>query len=267
MKKYMSFFKIRFIYSLQYRAAAYAGVATQFFWGFMEILVFAAFYKSNAEAFPMKFQELSSYIWLQQSTIALFMIWFLDNELFAMITSGGVAYELCRPMDIYNMWYTKNMATRTSRTLLRCVPILLIASFLPAPYGLMMPTNFNVFMLFLLSMLLAFLLVISFCMIVYAISFFTVSSMGIRLLASSISEFFTGGIIPLPFLPDKLFNALSLLPWASMQNTPFRIYSGNLSGANAVKAILLQIFWLAVLTVIGKLLLNKGLKKVVVQGG
>lgn len=267
MKKYLSFFKIRFINNLQYRAAAYAGVATQFFWGFMEILVFAAFYRSNADAFPMKFQELSSYIWLQQSTIALFMIWFLDNELFTMITSGGVAYELCRPMDIYNMWYTKNVASRASRTLLRCVPILFIAALLPAPYGLMMPTSFNVFMLFLLSMLLAFLLVISFCMIIYAISFFTVSSMGIRLLASSISEFFTGAIIPLPFLPDKLFNILSLLPWASMQNTPFRIYSGNLSGTNAIKAILLQIFWLAVLTVIGKLLLNKGLKKVVVQGG
>lgn len=267
MKKYMSFFKIRFINNLQYRAAAYAGVATQFFWGFMEILVFAAFYKSNAEAFPMKFHELSSYIWIQQATLALFMIWLLDNELFAMITGGGVAYELCRPMDIYNMWYTKNMASRTSKALLRCVPILLVAVFLPEPYRLNMPANFNVFMLFILSMILAFLLVISFCMIIYAISFFTVSSVGVRLFAATISEFLTGAIIPLPFFPEKLFNTLSLLPWASMQNTPFRIYSGNIGGTDAVNAILLQIFWLVVLTATGKLLLNKGLKKVTVLGG
>lgn len=267
MKKYMSFFKIRFINSLQYRAAAYAGVATQFFWGFMEILIFAAFYKSNADAFPMKFQELSSYIWLQQSSIALFFIWFLDNELFAMIESGGVAYELCRPLDIYNMWYTKNMAIRVSRALLRCVPILLVAALLPKPYGLIMPSNLNLFILFIISMFLAFLVVISFCMILYAVSFFTISSMGIRLLAASLSEFFTGSIIPLPFLPEKLFNIMSLLPWASMQNVPFRIYSGNLNGKEAISAILLQVFWLITLTVIGKLLLNKGLKKVVVQGG
>ena len=37
---YGSFFRLRFINGLQYRAAAYAGVATQFAWGFMEILLF-----------------------------------------------------------------------------------------------------------------------------------------------------------------------------------------------------------------------------------
>jgi len=86
-------------------------------------------------------------------------------------------------------------------------------------------------------------------------------------LIASISEFLIGHIIPLPFLPEKLFNVISLLPWASMQNVPFRIYSGNLYGTDAINAILLQVFWLAALTIIGKLLLNKGLKKVVVQGG
>ena len=35
-------FKIRFINGLQYRAAAYAGVATQFAWGAMTILMFSA---------------------------------------------------------------------------------------------------------------------------------------------------------------------------------------------------------------------------------
>ncbi len=267
MKKYMSFFKIRFINSLQYRAAAYAGVATQFFWGFMEMLIFAAFYKSNADAFPMGFQELSSYIWLQQATIALFFVWSIDNDIFVLIESGGVAYELCRPFDIYNMWYTKSMAVRVSRTLLRCIPILLVAALLPKPYGLVLPSNFNLFILFLISMFLAFLVVVSFCMIIYAISFFTISSTGIKMIMALTSEFFTGAIIPLPFLPDKLYKVMSFLPWASMQNVPFRIYSGNISGIDAIFAILLQVFWLVVLTAFGKALLNKGLKKVVVQGG
>lgn len=267
MKKYMSFFKIRFINNLQYRAAAYAGMATQFFWGFMEILIFAAFYKSNADSFPMKFQELSSYIWLQQSSIALFFIWFLDNELFTMIESGGVAYELCRPLDIYNMWYTKNMAIRVSRTLLRCVPILFVAALLPKPYGIIMPSDFSIFILFIISMFLAFLVTVSFCMIIYAITFFTLSSTGIRLVMALTAEFFAGAVIPLPFFPEKLFKAMSLLPWASMQNVPFRIYSGNINGNDAIFAILLQIFWFVVLTIFGKFLLNKGLKKVVVQGG
>ena len=36
MKKYLSFFRMRFLMGLQYRAAAAAGVVTQFTWGFME---------------------------------------------------------------------------------------------------------------------------------------------------------------------------------------------------------------------------------------
>ena len=64
MKKYVSFFRIRFVNALQYRAAALAGMVTQFFWGGMLLLMFAAFYHSAPENFPMGFQELSSYIWL-----------------------------------------------------------------------------------------------------------------------------------------------------------------------------------------------------------
>ena len=40
MKKYLSFFRIRCIAGLQYRTAAWAGMATQFAWGGMTILMF-----------------------------------------------------------------------------------------------------------------------------------------------------------------------------------------------------------------------------------
>ena len=48
MKKYLSFFRLRFSMGLQYRAAALAGIVTQFFWGFMEIMAFRAFYHGRA---------------------------------------------------------------------------------------------------------------------------------------------------------------------------------------------------------------------------
>ena len=66
MKKYLSFFRLRFSMGLQYRAAALAGIATQFAWGGMEILVFRAFYEADASSFPMSFSAAASYIWMQQ---------------------------------------------------------------------------------------------------------------------------------------------------------------------------------------------------------
>ena len=112
MRKYLSFFRIRFAAGLQYRTAAWAGVVTQFAWGGMNILMFRAFYHSGINSFPMDFQALACYIWLQQAFLAMFMTWFYDNELFDSITSGGVAYELSRPCDLYTMWFVKNMAMK-----------------------------------------------------------------------------------------------------------------------------------------------------------
>ena len=63
MKKYLSLFRMRFITGLQYRAAAIAGISTQFAWGFLNILLFKALYETNPSAFPLEFSELSAYIW------------------------------------------------------------------------------------------------------------------------------------------------------------------------------------------------------------
>ncbi len=267
MKKYLSFFRIRFANGLQYRAAAYAGVITQFAWGFMELLMFSAFYKANSVAFPMEFSHLASYIWLQQAFLALFMTWFLDGEIFSSITSGNIAYELARPMDLYNMWFVKNMASRLSKAVLRCMPILLIALFLPRPYRLSLPPSILSFILFLITLTLGFLTVIAFCMLIYIATFYTLSPQGVRIVALSLTEFLTGAIIPLPFLPDGIRQIIELTPFATMQNLPLRIYSGNIAGKDMLVGASIQIFWLVALLAIGKGWMKKALKRIVVQGG
>ena len=267
MKKYISFFRIRFINGLQYRAAAYAGVATQFAWGFMEILLFRAFYRTNPSAFPMEFSQLSSYIWLQQAFLALFMTWFLENDIFLAITNGNVAYELVRPMNLYHMWFVKNLANRISKAALRCIPILAVAAFLPGPYRISLPPSLADFFLFLVSMTIGVLVVVAFCMLIYITAFFTLSPTGIRIIAVSLVDFLSGGLIPLPFLPDPIRTVLERLPFGAMQNIPFLIYSGNITGGKVLFSLCVQTFWLAVLVLTGRAAMHKALRKVVVQGG
>lgn len=267
MKQYLSFFRIRFAAGLQYRTAAWAGIATQFAWGGMTILMFRAFYLSDASAFPMTMQELSSYIWLQQAFLAMYMTWFFDNDIFEAITSGSVSYELCRPCDLYTMWFVKNMAIRLSRVVLRCGPVLLFAAFLPAPYGIRLPPNLISAVLFPLSMAMGFGVIIAFSMLIYISAFYTVSPTGIRILASSVMEFLAGGVLPIPFFPKALQPFFNALPFASIQNTPFLIYTGHLSTTDALNALLLQAAWLIALVVIGRLIMTHATKKVVVQGG
>lgn len=124
MRKYQAFFRIRFINTLQYRSAAIAGMATQLAWGLMEILAFHAFYQADPSAFPMTFQQTVSYVWLQQAFLSLFMLWFFEAEIFNTITTGSIAYELVRPMNLYNRWFCQSAANRLAKAVLRCGPIL-----------------------------------------------------------------------------------------------------------------------------------------------
>jgi ABC-2 type transport system permease protein len=258
---------MRFIAGLQYRAAALAGIATQFVWGILGILTFMAFYEVDAAAFPMTFEALSSYIWLQQAFLAIFMTWFLENDIFLTITEGGIAYELCRPIDLYNMWFVRSMASRLSKAVLRCMPILLLAAFLPYPYGIGLPTNLQAGFWFPITMVLGFLVVVAFCMLVYITTFFTYSPTGVRLVAVSLVEFFAGAVIPLPFLPEKIRQLVELLPFASMQNVPLRIYTGDIAGTEIFVKVGLQLFWIIVLIWTGKKITAIALKQIVVQGG
>jgi ABC-2 type transport system permease protein len=80
-------------------------------------------------------------------------------------------------------------------------------------------------------------------------------------------EFLTGAIIPIPFFPEGLKKVLLLLPFGSMQNTPFLIYNGYLSGPEIGQGLLLQTGWLLGLTVLGYLYMKKALLRTTVQGG
>lgn len=267
MKGYIGFFKMRFTYGLQYRSAAYAGIVTQFAWGFMYIMLYEALYKADPTAAPMEFDQLATYFWLQQAFLAFFMVWFLENDLFELITSGNVAYELCRPLDLYNMWFAKNCATRLSKAILRSFPILIVACLLPKPYQFTLPQSFTTCLLFIISMLLALTVVVSYCMFIYIFSFFTISPMGIKMIMVMLADFLAGGLIPLPFLPELLQKYIALTPFVAMQNMPFRIYNGHIAGKEAIISIMIQLFWAVVLVGVGKVSMKKAIKKVVVQGG
>lgn len=267
MKKYLSFFRLRFTMGLQYRAAAFGGITTQFVWGAMEIMIFWAFYRSDASAFPMSFSATASYLWLQQAFLAFFATWMMDTDIFDSILNGNVAYELCRPVDIYNMWFSKGIATRLSRAVLRCFPILIVAFLLPQPYGMNAPASPKHFILFLITLILGLFMTVSLCVLICILAFFTISPMGLQMVFTSMTDFFAGALIPLPFFPEKMQRIMELLPFAAMQNVPLRIYGGGMNTREIQEAVFLQIFWLVTVTFIGKILCRLAQKRITVQGG
>ena len=104
-------------------------------------------------------------------------------------------------------------------------------------------------------------------MLVYISAFYTLSSQGIRLVVSAVGDLLMGGLIPLPFMPEGVQKVLELTPFAAMQNLPLRAYTGQLAGEELLWTAVLQVFWLAVLILLGRLWMKRALRRVVIQGG
>ena len=267
MKKYFSLFKLRLISGMQYRAAAWAGVVTQFFFGFFFIMLYIAFYSSSTSVPPMPIEQLITYVWLMQSFFVMFAIWSQDETLLGQICDGHVAYEFTRPYDLYSFWYVRLMASRLANVTLRFIPVITIAMLLPLPYTMGFPNSAVSLLLFIISLILSLILVVAISMYIYILTFKTVSSVGSKLIIVVISEFLMGGIIPIPLMPELLQKILNFLPFRYIMDLPFNLYLGNIIGIDAFLQILVQLLFIVILIFFGKVLFKKSCRQVVIQGG
>lgn len=267
MKAYITYFKLKFISGLQYRQAAYAGIATQFFFGFVYIMVYIAFYKSGGNNIPMTLSQMVTYIWLGQGFLALINQYARDQELFKLVKDGGISYELARPKNLYFMWYFKVLGTRLANVTLRVFPLLIITFLLPKPYNLSLPSTFLIFIVFLLSLFMGTLLITGLVVLYPIITLHTMSEKGIVNMVITISDILSGLVVPIPFFPLFLQKISKVLPFQYISDLPFRIYVGNISIENGIYGIIIQLFWLIVVVLLGQVLLTKSMKRVVVQGG
>ncbi len=267
LKVYYSLFRIRFIQNLQYRIVTLGTIVKGALWVMMEALAYMALYSANPNAFPMHFSQMVSYIWVRQSLIILFRVVFGDGDIYSTLRSGEVAYDLVRPVDLYGRWFFQSASNRLSFVLVNCLPVLLLGLIAPRPFRLTLPASAGQSFLFILSALLAFGVTVAMAMLMYISLFYLISQRGIRIIVTAVTDFFSGGVIPLPFFPEQILRMVRILPFAAMQNMPLQIFCGNLLGTDALKGIVFQIFWLVALVIVGRAAMKTATERVVVQGG
>lgn len=263
----------RFRTLLQYRAAAIAGVWTQIFFGLVLIMIYEAFYLSSsggAAAQPLSHAQVITYVWLAQSMFAM-LPWNADNDVRGMVRSGGIAYELVRPVDMYALWFSRAVAMRTAPTLLRVLPLLLFAMVLLPLVGLeewrLPPPRPLAGLAFAATLAGALLLSCAISTLINITLLWTIAGDGIVMIASTLVGFFCGLVIPLPLFPDWAQTTLAWLPFAGVGDLPFRVYSGALPLAAVPLVLAKQLGWTLIFVVFGRWLFARGLRRVVVQGG
>ncbi len=263
MKPYLAIFRARFQILFQYRAAALAGLGTQVFWGIIKVMILQAFYAQSTSPQPMTLAQAMTFLWLGQGLLML-LPWNIDKEIEAQIRSGDVAYELVRPVDLYWSWFNKAMAMRIVPTLLRAIPMFFIAGFF---FNLGLPVSLEVVPGFLASVVLACLVSAAITSTVIISMFWTISGEGIVRMLPHTVILLSGMVVPLPLFPDWMQPFLNIQPFRCILDIPSRIYTGLIPMEETLFYLCFQGLWLAFFIIAGKLLIQRAIKKFVIQGG
>jgi ABC-2 type transport system permease protein len=272
LRPYRAVVSARFRMLLQYRAAALAGLWTQLFFGLVLIMIYEAFYRSSLAAVqPMAFAQIVSYVWLGQALLTM-LPWNVDPDIRAMVRSGAVGYELCRPVDLYGLWYARAIAQRTAPVVLRATPLVVIAAAgLPLvgleEWQLGPPASLAAGVGFAATLGCGLALVCALSTLLNITLLWTISGEGIAMVMTTAVSMLSGLLIPLPLLPDWAQPVLRWLPFAGVFDLPFRIYAGHVPPADVAAVIARQIAWTVALVALGRWLLGRGVRRVVVQGG
>ena len=256
---------------LQYRAAAFAGFATQLFWGAIRLMILAAFFAAATEPQPMDLPQIVAYVWLGQALLGM-LPWNVDADFREQVRNGTVAYDLLRPLDLYSYWFGRTLAVRVAAPTLRGIPMVLFSMVLLPLVGLddwalIPPASAVALAGFVASLVLAAMLATAITLLAHISLLWTISGVGMDRVLTGLVTVFSGLTVPLPLFPDWLQPLLNWQPFRGLADVPYRIYSGNIPAAEIAGELFFVLIWMIALVLLGRLILLRGVRRMVVQGG
>ena len=226
-------------------------------------MIFQAFYRSTNADQPMSSSDVETYIWLGQAFLAA-LPWNIDTDLRTMIRSGGIGYELVRPVNLYSYWLSRALAWRTAPMLMRAIPLLAFAFVV---MGMMPPVSVAAALAFAVSMCAAILLSAAITTFLNVTMLWTVTGDGVMQLTFGFVLIFSGMLVPLPLFPDWSQPFINAMPFRGLVDTPYRIYLGHIPISEVPQHLTHQLIWFIAFLIAGRIALSSALRRVVVQGG
>ncbi|MBQ9324453.1 MAG: ABC-2 family transporter protein [Clostridia bacterium] len=263
MKAYRSIFRLRLRMETQYHGAVLGGIVCQIFFGLILVALYRALYAGKPQAMPLS--HITTYVWLQQAFFRMLLA--SDADLMDKIRTGGIAYDLCRPLHPYGFYYARIMAQKLMGSLLRAVPMLLFAFWLPMGWGLSLPASPAALLLSLAAWFLGLGCVCAMENITMAFTMRTLDPRGIQAMLNLLMMILSGNVLPLTLYPDRWQKVITFLPYAQMLDAPIRLYTGVSMPSQACQVLLLQAAWTALLIFLGCVLWQRNQRRLIIQGG
>ena len=95
----------------------------------------------------------------------------------------------------------------------------------------------------------------------------TLDNRGVNAVITFLILFLCGNILPLTLFPDRWQRFIQWQPFAQILDAPIRLYTGEYALRGFPQIALMQVFWIVLLVLIGRMLWRHTLRRIVIQGG
>ena len=263
MRLYLNVARASFRRFATYRGAVVGGVFTNTVFGMIHAYVLLAVHDERADVNGFDAADAVTFVFGAQALLMVVRAFGWD-ELALRLRTGDIASDLQRPADVQAWWMSQFVGMSAFYVIFRGLPPFvggwLVFDEISVPAA---PT----LAAFVLTAVLAAAVAAAYWFVVNMVAYWVIEIRGVVLAMSLLIMFFGGVIVPLWFLPGELVELARLTPWAAMIQLPGEVLIGSRDAAGVMRVVALQLFWVAALVGLGRVVLETATSRLVVQGG
>lgn len=244
-----------------------------FLWRFRRIVSFLtliffwqAVYGARNEVFGYQKAQMLTYI-VGISVLQGIILGGRTADLAGMIKNGDLVSKfLLRPWNVISTWFFRDLADRFLNLIFVVIEIAFLINILNLPFYF--PKKLNSLIIFISLSIFALCLNFLISYLISCVGFWVDNVWAPRwLFAVIFLEFMSGKYFPLDVLPQPIFKAINLTPFPYLVYFPLQVYLEKVTLMEAVKALLILIFWTIVFYQFTKIVWKKGLRDYTAYGG
>lgn len=233
-------------------------LATFFLW--------KAIYQSSPESIIKGFSYTEMIIYVAMSfTITSLIYTDAGFTVSAEVKDGSIAMNLIRPIN----FQTRMLFQSIGNLAYNFIVVFLLGATIITIYTLSLGFQFSLpqIICFILSLLFGFFLNFYFIYAFGLLAFKLTNTWGLNQIMTAVFNLLSGMLIPITFFPEWAQPIFTILPFSSIIYSPTMIYLGKFSTEEMVLSLVLQLFWIFILSLLVKWLWNILIKHLVILGG
>ena len=261
MKKYLYFINATIKLKTAYLSRFIIGLMSAYMELIAIIYIWISVFKQSSNIGGYTTNEMIAYIVLSFSLLSILRINVSDAVGYDIETGDIVSYFI-KPISYINRLIFISVGEMLFNFVYLFPPLIVILLYLNV-----ISFSFLRFISFILSIILGAVIYFIIDFMVGLSAFFVNYIWGLLLMKNVIFRFVSGELFPLSFLPKSIANIFEFLPFNYLTYRPIMILFNKLDSKQILETIVIQIFWIILLSIIAKILWHSANKNLSINGG